>query len=239
MGLSTTSAGAELEGLWYIVWWTQDEAVWEWVRTVAAALLGAVIGGLFTLRGQTRAAKQQLDRDEKARQAALEDARREDTKADARALFESFIDLERAISDADRTFAQMIGEQAWYPTWKTIWTKERRRVIRAQAGLIPDRTTRESLTQVVYFLNRARDQSAEGNWPGAPDRNLYHLVQALASEGTEIVEAYLRRDPFVTRRIGFIDRLAQTDAEFDTWQREESERYDDTMRDIARQESAE
>ncbi|MDF2918358.1 MAG: hypothetical protein K0S70_2575 [Microbacterium sp.] len=226
---SALAAANDPEGLWYIFWWTQDKAVWEWVRTVAAALLGAVIGGLFTLRGQARAAKQQADRDETAREAALEAARREDTKADARALFESFIDLERAISDADRTFSQMIGEEAWYPAWKTIWTKERRRVMRAQAGLLPDRGTRERVTKVIYFLNQARNQSVEGNWPGVPDRDLFRLVEALASEGTEIVEAYLRRDPFETRREGFVEKLEKTDAEYNEWQRDVLERHDETL----------
>ncbi|UUT36393.1 hypothetical protein [Microbacterium elymi] len=91
--------------------------------------------------------------------------------------------------------------------------------------------------QVIYFLNQARNQSAEGNWPGSPDRDLYRLVEALAGEGTEIVEAYLRRDPFETRRAGFIEKLVQTDAEYDEWERREIECHDDAMEDIANQES--
>ncbi|UUT36392.1 hypothetical protein [Microbacterium elymi] len=113
---SALAATTDPEGLWYIFWWTQNEDISEWLRTVAAALLGALIGGFFTLAGQSRSAKHQSHRDEKAREAAVADARREDTKADVRALFESFIDLERSISDAERTFGQMISQRALVPS---------------------------------------------------------------------------------------------------------------------------
>lgn len=181
--------------------WVQDQRVWEWVRTVLAALLGALIGGIFLLRGQTKAAEAQATRDEIARQNQLADARRKDTQDDARALFRAFVDLERDIADQPVSI-RLKDEQrsTWIPIWQDIWTAERRSEFRVLGELIPEKEPREQIGTVVRFLNMAEEFSNESTDHWGTDLRLRHLVSGLAREGLATMSAYLRHDTYTFDR---------------------------------------
>jgi sugar phosphate isomerase/epimerase len=101
--------------------WMQDGEVWEWLRVVFAALLGAVVGGFFTLSGQKREAKAQSKREARAQSIA-----------DLRGLFESFVKLGQDIDDAPRTMGHILG-RPWRREWRLIWTRQRQNSFRSQA----------------------------------------------------------------------------------------------------------
>lgn len=193
--------------------WVQDEAVWEWIRTVLAALFGAVLGGLFTLRGQTKAAEAQAARDEVARQHQLADARRADTQDDARALFRAFVDLERDVLSAPVGSTSGGGRPSWSGVWQEIWTAERRSEFRVLAELIPEREPREQIGEIVRFLGLAIDYSGEGDNPGGSNFPLRSLARGLAAEGLGTMSAYLRHDAYTYQRDLLWKALYRADAE--------------------------
>lgn len=205
----------------WIWWWAQDGVVWDWIRTVSAALFGALAGGLFTLRGQSKAAKVQAVRDEAARAHALEDQRRSDAAGEVLSLFREFVALQRDIDGA----ADERGEDKRRP-WTDVWeakvsTKDRRAVLRTQAELIPDSATRESITSIVGWLWMAPEYSREGFGPGMTDYTLPRLARLLVSEAIAVLGAYLRHDEFKTTRSALWDKMRTSDHEYDEWVEEQ------------------
>ena len=179
--------------------WIQDATVWEWIRTVLAALFGTLVGGYFTLHGQTKSALAQAQRDEIARQNHLADARRIDAQDDARALFRAFVDLDRDIRNAPAgDFSN--GKVTWRPVWETIWTRERSTEIRVLAELIPEVAAREQVGKVVRYLGLAADYSREGDWVADSRWPVRHIASGLVGEGIATMSAYLRHDTHVFER---------------------------------------
>lgn len=216
----TSSAGGDAADPWWLIalYWTADEDVWIWIRTAAAALIGALIGGLFSLRGQVRAEKAQARRDEKAREQQMQDARRSALDEKNMVLHARFTELLSTIDTSGETIQQMAGAAPWRDEWKAIWTYERRTAIRTEADFLTDPSIRQHVLDVIRFLNQAVDLSWEGAWPGAPSRNLKRVVGLLAAEGAESIATYLRREPLATRRSEFLATLQRENANYTKWE---------------------
>ncbi|MFJ4015193.1 hypothetical protein [Microbacterium sp. NPDC090014] len=177
-----------------------------------AALFGAVLGGLFTLRGQVKAAEAQVARDEIARQNQLADARRADAQDDARVLFRAFVDLERDVLSAP-VGSSNGGSPWWSSVWQGIWTAERRSEFRVLAELIPEHEPREQIGEIVRFLSLVIEYSGEGDDPGDSNFPLRSLAHGLASEGLGAMSAYLRHDTYKYQRDSLWEALYRADAE--------------------------
>jgi hypothetical protein len=156
--------------------WTRDDSVWEWVRAGAAALIGAVIGGVFTLRGQRRAeitqeASQRREFEETRTAAAIASDRERLANAwdrsleNASELFEDFTALHRAVRDAPKKKADLIGGTVW-EQWDLIWDYEKALQFDVRTRLIADDPTRLTLQRIVWLLDRS-DQLTAGYNPEA------------------------------------------------------------------------
>ncbi len=213
------------EHLPYWLWWTEDAAAIEWIRTFLAALVGALAGGLFTLLGQSRAERAQARRDVLARAAQIEEARRAALDSDMRSLHKSFADLMSEIdSQASPSWIVLGDHPKWREEWAKIWTKRRQASLRVRADLIPDANTRRRVLEIVEFLSFAEWHTAEAAWPGAPGRGLRWLATQLASEGAATLAAYLRREEHVSERVALLDDLRREDAELARWEQYQTER---------------
>ena len=226
--------------MWYdhLFDWVPDARVWEWVRTLLAALIGSVLGGFFTLRGQKRAEKAQAVRDTVARAEALQDGRRAATLADTRALFDSFVKLQREIQEAPRSIMNYARLSDWNDTWKDIWSPSLRQALRVQAELVPHDGIRNSVHWTIRYLHSARDYSWEGApYPGKPNYPLPELVDMLAGEAVELLGAYLRDTPFTSRRSELWTNLAKAHAAYLAWEAVEVE-HQEKAADASKQEQA-
>lgn len=210
----------------YLLWWTVDPAAIEWVRTSVAALVGALAGGLFTLRGQVRAEDAQLLRDVLSRDAQLDDSKRQALDAEMRSLHTSFADLMSAVDSTPQSFAVALGLDPWNDDWKSIWTPAVRTKLRVNADLIPEPATREQVVEIIGLLKNAREHSNEGMWPGAPSRHLRWLTGQLTAEGAAIMAAFLRREPHATERADLMAKLRSEEAALAQWEDHEIERSD-------------
>lgn len=210
----------------YVLWWTVDPAAMEWVRTSLAALAGALAGGLFTLRGQSRAEDAQLLRDVLNRDAQLDDLKRQALDADMRSLHNSFANLMSAVDATPQSFAATLGAEPWNDEWKAIWTRAVRTKLRVDADLIPDPPTRERVIEIIGLLKNARDHSREGMWPGAPSRHLRWLTGQLTAEGAAVMAAFLRREEHATDRADLFASLRSEETEISRWEDHEIERSD-------------
>ncbi|MRX44502.1 hypothetical protein [Agromyces kandeliae] len=208
---------------WFLAW-MQDAIAWEWVRTALAAFIGAVLGGIFTLRAQANASRDQAERDSVARENQLMHARRVAVEKDMQDLHEKFVKLVAAVDTSPQTILHMVGQEPWAPLWKEIWTYDTRIGMRSQADLIPVAEVRSQVVQIVEFLNDARDHSWESAWHGAPERSLRRLAGQLAAEGAETMAAYLRHDDHRTRRTRLLSNLQREAAEYSAWESHEVER---------------
>ncbi|WP_157543621.1 hypothetical protein [Microbacterium sp. CCH5-D1] len=200
-------AQATYPDLWFIFWWAQDANVWAAILSFAIGLVGAVVGGWFTLAAAKRARKQQI-----------EDMRRAAADQDARSLHTKFVDLMNTVDNAPSNFAVAIGAVSWYPEWKLVWTRQLRTELRVGADVIPDADARNALTTVIGHLNNAEDHSRDGAWPGRPSRDLRGLVGSLAAEGVAILSAYRRGDQHATSRQALLDKLANEAKDHAIWE---------------------
>jgi len=206
----------------------QDGAFWSWFRTLFAALLGALVGGLFTLWGQARAARSQIaaqvmrDAVEEQRTTTAwertQDAQaRADSLDEARRLHRSFSALHGELQGNDLSVNEVIRGVDWQPRWRTIWTPERSLDLDITSDLIRDEAARAQVQRVLKLLDNARDISLDG-WPGATRYPLRTLALNLSALGTKIVAAYLRRDPppeeYETTMAALEDNLKR----FEEWQ---------------------
>lgn len=213
------SAYREWNNLWASIL-TSD--VGEWLRTLAAAVLGGALGGFFTLRGQARAETAQAKRDALARSHAVSDAQRAETLRDARELYEDFVHLQGEVLAAPVPFNVLLGAP-WIDTWKGIWSPSLRDKLRVGTFVLPDTKLRDDLLELIWFLSRAPDYSNEGfPYPGKPSYPLPKLVEALAAEGVEMIAAYLRGDQdFATRRSAYWRTLRRARKDYDEWEKYE------------------
>lgn len=152
-------------GLWFILWWTQDPKIWASVLTFAVGLTGALVGGVFTVGTANRARKNQI-----------EDLRRAAADADVRTLHAKFVELMTTIDRSPADIAVAIGAVSWLGDWKGIWTPRLRSELRVGADVIPNENVRLRLTDVITYLNSAREYSRDGTWPGHARRDLRRLV---------------------------------------------------------------
>ncbi len=200
-------AQAHTPDLWFIFWWARDAKVWASILSFAIGLVGAVVGGWFTLAAAKRARDQQI-----------EDARRTAADQDVRSLHAKFVELMSAVDQTPENFAVALGAVSWYPDWKAIWTRQLRTELRVSTDVIPDASAREALTAVIEHLNDARDHSRDGIWPGRPSRDLRRLVGMLAAEGVDILSAYRRGDKHITSRKDLLEKLTSEAKEYAAWE---------------------
>lgn len=213
---------------WDSLWaWSRDAAVWDSLRPAFAALIGALVGGLFTLWGQRRASTTQITRDEKAALREEDIRRRDQARADARALFEDFTQLHREIQEAPASIGQQAGLSSWRKEWKAIWTRERSLVLDVRARLVPDDASRRLVQELVQLLDLAGDVSggyeAAGN-PVALSTPLHYVVSQLSAEGIEVMGAYLRGATHATTRQQMWDDMRRARSDLADWQQHEVDR---------------
>jgi hypothetical protein len=175
-----------------------DDVVWAWVRTVFAALLGALIAGLFTLWGQSRQAKVQRD--------SVESQRAEDRKNSAHAqsleaahdLFEGFTGVHRQVQHAKPTISDYVSGADWSPHWDGIWSEDVSLNLDVKASLIANPDARAQVKRIVGRLDQAKDVARESHYPTALSIGLREIAVQLTAEGIQVVGAYIRNEP-ITR----------------------------------------
>lgn len=143
---STLDELCEDDGVTYWDWlwaWVRDPVVWDWVRTTGAALLGALIGGLFTLWGQRQSAAQQIARESEASVRQRHDSLRDQSIADAKLLFAEFTALHRDIQVSELELGNYIDGHTWLPSWNKLWTKARSLDMDVRARLLTDELIRD------------------------------------------------------------------------------------------------
>ncbi|EYT59709.1 hypothetical protein [Microbacterium sp. UCD-TDU] len=207
-------------------WWVADDAVWEWLRPLGAALLGAIVGGSFALWGQIRAGREQAVRDTATADRARADALRDQSRAEAMQLFTDFTELHRDIRNTPSTFADWADSRHWVPKWRDLWTDDRSLDIEVRARLLTDEDTRAQVQTVVYYLDRAARYAATGPGTYSPHGgfSIQYYVKHLADEGVAVVGAYLRGEPHATLREATWVNLRKVEAAYDEWEEYEVER---------------
>lgn len=228
---------------WNVLWWwVADDAVWEWLRPLGAALLGAVIGGSFTLWGQARATREQAARDAAAADRARTEVLRDHSREDAKVLFVAFTELHREIQSSVLTFAQHMNGQHWAADWGKIWTRSRSLDLDVRARLLTDPSIRARVQELVKYLDSAVDYAdgGDGGFRSPLTTNLHYMVSQLSAEGLEVVGAYLRGEGHSTTRQEMWDDLARADSMYREWEEYEVARMEalaeEQEEDILRQE---
>lgn len=196
--------------------WLQAPVLWEWTRTAGAALLGAVVGGAFTIWAQALEARAQARRDITSRASEAAEARRADVRDDARALFRAYIDLSEEISRSSST-DDGGGSAAWAEAWFRIYSQERRAAIRVLTGLIPDAEIREFLAKVNHYTFFAEDYSARGNKGSRFRYDHRNLVRFLTLDAIDAMASYLRGDRYESQRLGMWAQFDEPRDLFDTF----------------------
>ncbi|MCZ0710565.1 hypothetical protein OYT00_11190 [Microbacterium paraoxydans] len=205
---------------WDWLWaWTRDPIVWDWVRTTGAALIGALIGGLFTLGGQRQSMLIQSSRD-KAAWVRTQDASRYDrSREDARKLFEDFAMLAREIQNKGETWAQLQGDETWADDWKSIWTTNRSLAFDVRARLLPDPDVRSAILELLDFLDSAPNLSTDDGHPSPGLKvGVRTVVQLATAESIDVMSGFLRGDPYATTRAESLDVLRQASKLYSEWE---------------------
>lgn len=207
-------------------WWSTDAAVWEWLRPLGAALFGAVVGGSFTLWGQTRAASEQASRDAAAADRKRADELRDQSRADAVRLFTDFTELHKDIRNTPSTFGDWVDGRHWVPKWREIWTDDRSLDIEVRARLLTDQDIRAQVQTLIYYLDRAARYTDNGPGTYQPDGtfSIQFFVEHLADEGVAVMGAYLRGEAHTTLKEPVWVNLRKVEANFEAWEEYEIER---------------
>ncbi len=211
----------------WVTAWTRDEIVWVWVRTASAALAGAVIGGVFTLRGQRAANRaqegtQRREFEENRAAAAVEWDRDRAANAweksldNARDLFEKFTALHREVRDAPQKKADMVGGTVW-EQWDLIWDGDKALQLDIGSRLIADDPTRLTLQRIVWCLDRS-DQLTAGYNPEAVSVPHPALALQLTNEAIEVVGSYIRRSPLSNSHKELIESLEKAWAAYEEFE---------------------
>ena len=212
-----------------------------------SALLGALIGGGFSLGGQFIAGRIQsrVQRAKEISDRALADAKWErDSEAQTRAalhddvrdILEELTAVHRELEAAVPTFAEAMGKESWEKRWPAIWTDERSLKIGVMRELILDEDARDALKRVVKLL----DQSPNITSPSYPGRvageELRVLGMKLASSGIGIVAPYLRNERYTTTDEEYWKPLETAASQYKEWEAEQERRAseDDYHREQAR-----
>ncbi|WP_336640080.1 hypothetical protein [Microbacterium sp. USHLN272] len=206
--------------IWDWLWaWTRDNAVWDWLRPTLAALLGALVGGLFTLWGQRQSMSVQRDRDEDAWERAQESARYQASREDAKHLFEDFVSLAREIQEKPLTWAQIQGKEGWSKDWRAMWTTTRSLGFDVRTRLLPDIDVRSALLELLDFLDNATNLSREDGFP-SPGLNVgvRRIVEIVTSEGIDVMGGFLRGDPYKPVRASALEGLREAKKKYADWE---------------------
>lgn len=202
----------------------------DWFRTVLAAFLGAMVGGLFTLWGQQAQSKaarvlqtSQFEADTAADEKRWEHERKVDARAgslaDARQLFEEFTILHRACQTAKPSINESIKQASWGPKWKLIWTEDQSLDMDVRARLITDPAIRDAVTELVRNMDSISNLTADdSHYPNRLALRLRDAALHLTAEGVEILGAYIRNDPHESKRTDLLNALRKTRAGFGEWE---------------------
>ena len=219
--------------------WTRDPIVWDWIRTGLAALTGALIGGLFTLSGQRQArlaqeASQRREFEAAASAASIAAERERAARAWERSLetatdlFEQFTSLHRAIRDAPKSKAHMVGGTVW-DQWDLIWDGDKALQFDVGSRLIADDPTRLTLQRIVWLLDRSEQLTAGYN-PEAVTIPHPALALQLTIEAIEVVGSYIRLSPLSDSHKELIEALEKAWGDY--------VQHEEEMFDLRRSESA-
>lgn len=223
---------------WDLFWaWTRDGDVWDWVRTVTAALFGALAGGWFTLRGQSKAnAASQM---QQARQFAAETEvaterweRERHASArlmsieTARALLDKLAGLQTAVRSAPITKKQAIEGHQW-DEWALIWNDEVESELERLAELVVDDGTRSVLLRVISMLDGAENLTAGWN-PERVKPDIKSLTLQLISDAIGVTSSYIRDDVPNAEREEFLVALEKSwdhYVEYEEWSMAQSLKF--------------
>jgi hypothetical protein len=182
--------------------WLGDGDVWEWIRTLAAGLGGALIGGLFSIFGQSAQAKleraAQKEQFDFQRDAAVSQWEREKAAAaransieNAMKLMSNFVTLRQEIEAAPiKKVEAKVGGMPWEEWWR-LWDAQSEREYDTMALLLTDDATRLAVRRLVSLISKAEYLTAGYN-PEAIGRNTKDLVLELSSTGIELMGSYIR-----------------------------------------------
>lgn len=215
---------------WEWIWaWTGDSDFWAWARTLAAALLGVSIGGLFTVWGLARQSKS-VSRLQRAQFAAASDAAAAQWEQEqvaaarlvslvvARELFERFVDLHRGIQREQPSLSEVVRGDSWEQKWEAIWSEEVSLEIDVRARLIVDEETRTAVQVLVVHLDAIVSVTSDAGYPTALPVRLQEAAAQLTAEGIEVMGAYIRGQPHVSDRRSMLEALDQAEKRFEGFQ---------------------
>jgi uncharacterized membrane-anchored protein YhcB (DUF1043 family) len=183
-----------------------DENFWEWMRTLAAALLGGLLGGLFTIRAQSQASADQRSLEaarieaQVAQQRVAADERERDAKflesrEKAMELFEEYASLHRDLQRSMPTVSQELRGEPQKRKYTSIWTAERSLKVDVLRLLVADPPTRNYLERLGNLLDEMPALDPESPF-GSERFSVFRTGLHLSAEGASTLALYLRREPF-------------------------------------------
>lgn len=197
--------------------------------TGAVALVGALVGGGFTIGAQMLSAWNQAKVEESRHTAERSMAEeqwvrdtgmraREVLHPDVRDLLEEFTSVHRELEAAVPNFAQTMGRTSWLEEWSKVWTNERSLKLDVYRELILDEDSRNALKRVCALLDGASNITDEAFTGKPPARDLRTLGMNLSSSGIGIVALYLRNEPYLPKDEPHWAVFEQRLAKYSAWE---------------------
>lgn len=182
-----------------------DDAFWDWFRPLAAALLGALVGGAFTILAQRaqgerdRIAQAERDKAVDERQAAMIAADRAsrlraETMRDVRGLVKIFASVHRVVQQYDgvQSVTKNPERHPVVVRWDDeIWSVDRSLHADILSLTILDETTRNDIRRCI----RALDYAPEFTGSGQPDPatfTLHRVAGQVTTAALELLGSHLR-----------------------------------------------
>lgn len=190
-----------------VEWWAflNDDEFWEWLRVLLAALLGALVGGLFTIRAQAVQAK--IDREAQEQREIAADKResaritaesrerlRAESMREVRELVVTFTSVHRDVqpfADSGATTKNPDADPVRRAWESRIWPSERSLEVDVVSLLIWDAQTRGYMRRIVRALDYA-PKFARGGSPESTGHELAFVAGQLTSVAIEILGSYMR-----------------------------------------------
>lgn len=199
----------------------------DWLTpTIAAgaALLGAIVGGLFTLWSQAREASAQRSRDAETSRHQREVRQIERSEGDVRTALQLFLDCRQALREEELIQREVLGpDLVGWDSAQFLSPHVRR--LNAAVLLVPDPNVRAQTTWIVEHLLSATHfvDDAQGFEEDSVCRlRLTDVLRKLLGHGVELLAAEIRGDSFVAPRDDLLHR-------FEVWENDLFERADQPL----------